>query len=108
MHGERREDVAVFRHITNAQVGDLVGLLPGDAPAFPVDVAFALHQAHDGLGRGGPAGTVAPQQGHNFTGLDLEVDTVQHMALAVIGVEVFYFEHVQCPPAWESATAEPR
>ena len=39
----------------------------------------------------------------------VEVDAVEHVALAVVGVEVVHLEQSHaCPPACASATCEPR
>ena len=52
------------------------------------DAALApRHQAHDALHRGGLAGAVAAQQRHHLAFLHVEPDPVQHVALAVPGVQ---------------------
>jgi hypothetical protein len=51
--------------------------------------------AHDRLDGGGAADAVAAEQTHHLAGGDVEVDALQNMALAVVGVEVTHLKH-QC------------
>jgi len=67
-------------------VRHLVGFAPADALALPDDAALGIDQPHDGLGRGRAPGTVAPQQGHDFTRRNLELHPMQDVAFAVKGV----------------------
>src|SRR5205085_6524742 len=99
VHRELGEDVAVLRHVADAQVGDLVGLAAGDVLALPAHLAAAFHHAHDGLGGGGAAGAVASQQGDDLALAHVELDAVQDMALAVPGVQVVRAQdHLSAPP----------
>ena len=52
VHGELGEDVTVFRHIADTQVGHFKRLVALNVLPFPLDDALAIDQAHDGLGRG--------------------------------------------------------
>ena len=106
-HRELGENLAVFWHIADAQVRNFVGLFTLNGLAFPVNTTLAFHQTHDGFGRGGAARAVAPEQGHNFTLPDFEINAMKHMAFAVIGMKVIDLQH-QWPPTWLSATGEPR
>ena len=72
LHRQSWKDVAVFRHIANAQMGDLVGLFANNFARLPVDGALAVDQAHDGFGSGRSARAIASQQGHNLAGLHIE------------------------------------
>ena len=83
---ELGENFAVLWHIAQPQVGDFIGFFALNGLALPINTARALHQAHDGLGGGGTARAVAPQQGHDLALPHFEIDTMQHMAFAVIGV----------------------
>ena len=88
-HGEQAEDAAVFRHIADAEAGELVRRQPGDGIAVEHHRAVARpHQAHDGLQRRALADAVAAEEADHLAGADLERDAVQDMALAVIGVHV--------------------
>ena len=55
LHRQAREDVAVFRHVTDAALRNLKRLAALDGPALPQHLALAIDQAHDGPGRGGAA-----------------------------------------------------
>src|SRR5437867_3412190 len=98
VHRELGKDVAVLRHVADAAVRDLVSLLAQQLLASPLDRALRLDQAHDGLYRGRAAGAVAPEQRNDLAGLHFEVHAMQHMALAVEGVDVVELQHVK-PPA---------
>ena len=89
LHRQAREDVAVFRHIANTALGNLERLAAPDGPALPQHLALAIDQAHDGLGRGGAARAIAPEQGHDLAGPHLQVHAVQHMAFAIKRVQAF-------------------
>ena len=106
-HREFRKNLAVLWHIAHAQMGDFIGFFALNGLALPVNAPFALHQAHDGLGGGGTARAVAPEQGHDLALPHFEIDAMQHMAFAVKGMKVVDLQH-QWPPAWLSATGEPK
>ena len=57
------------------------------------DGALRRHLAHDRLHGGGATDAVAAEQAHDFAGGDVEIDAVQDVALAVIGVEIPDLEH---------------
>ena len=64
----------------------------GGAPAIgrPVEADLAgAHgeQAHEGADGGGLAHAVAAHQAHHLAGADGEVDAVEHLLLAVAGLE---------------------
>src|SRR5687767_13518702 len=89
VHGELRKDVAVLGHVADAQVRDLERLAAEDLLVAPGHRAFAVDEPHDGLDGGRAAGAVAAEQRDDFSRLDVEVDAVQDVALAVEGVDVF-------------------
>ena len=86
MHAQCRKNIAVFRHVANACMSDFKTPQTGQLPALPDDVTRAVHQSHDGFGRGGSARAVAPQQGHNFARLQGKTDTVQYVTFAIEGL----------------------
>ena len=90
-HRQVGENITALWHVANAQVGDFKGLLAQNLLPFPVQGTVAIHQAHDGLGGGGPARAIAPQQRDDFAGLHLKVNAMQHMALAVERLQVVDF-----------------
>src|SRR6185369_9841884 len=106
-NAQRPVCVAVFGHVTDPQMGDLVGFHAECVPAFPVHRAGALDHAHDRLGRGRAARSVAAEQRDDLARTHGELDTMQHMALAIERVEVFDCQH-QRAPTCASATWEPR
>ena len=108
LHRQGRKDVAAFRHVAQPQVGDLERLAAEQRVLLEAHRALCLHHPHDGLGGGRAARAIAPQQRHDFAGLDVELHAMQHMALAVIGVKVAHAQHRQCPCSCCCATTEPR
>ena len=74
-------------------MGDAVARQARDVGALEADRALRRHFAHDGLDRGGAADAVAAEQAHHFAGRDVDVDALQDMALAVIGVQIPDFQH---------------
>ena len=82
-------------HIAEAEMRDPVARQAGDVLALEADRALRRHLAHDRLDRGGAADAVAPEQAHDLAGVDIEIDALQDVALAVIGVEIPDLEH-QC------------
>src|SRR5262249_11727474 len=90
---ERAEDIAVFRHIADAELGDLVRLEAGYRLALERDRAVRGHVAHDRLQGGRTADAVAPEDADDLPLAHREVDALQHVALAVIGVQTADLEH---------------
>src|ERR1043165_1312093 len=58
---QRPNTPARFRHIADAEMGDLIGPEPGDGAALERDIADRRHQPHDGLARSRTADAVAPK-----------------------------------------------
>ncbi len=71
---------------------DLVGPQAGYVSVAKADRALRRHQPHDRLAGGGAADAVAAEQAHDLAVIDIDVDAMQDVALAVIRVEVFDFE----------------
>mmetsp|Transcript_3835 Transcript_3835/g.9332 ORF Transcript_3835/g.9332 Transcript_3835/m.9332 type:complete len:237 (+) Transcript_3835:425-1135(+) len=86
--GQPGEDIAVLRHIAQAQLRDVVGLAADQLGIAEPDRTLGVDLAHDGLDHGRAAGAVAAEQGDDLAGLDGQVDAVQDVAFAVPGVEV--------------------
>ena len=94
--GDRQgaEDAALFRADGNAGTGDHVGLHADRLGTAEADAALTTrHQAHDRLHGGGLAGAIAAQQRHHLALAHFEIHPMQDVALAVPGVQVFYFKH---------------
>src|SRR6186713_951536 len=94
-HRQAREDVAMLRHIAEPETCDLVAGKADDILALEADRAYRRDLAHDRLDRGGAADTVAAEQAHDLARGDVEIDALENVALAVIGVEIPDLEH-QC------------
>ena len=87
VHRQVGEDLAFLGHETQTGAGDLEGALVGDVAPFDVDLpAGHVHQAHDALHGGGAAGAVAAQQVDDFAPAYGQVDAMQDVALAIVGV----------------------
>jgi hypothetical protein len=91
-HRQRRKDLPVFRHIADAAMRDLVGPQAGNVLAPKFHRALPGDQTHDRLAGGRSADAIAPQQADDFAVADIEVDAVQNVTLAVIGMEIVDFE----------------
>jgi hypothetical protein len=64
------------------------------------DVAGAFDQPDDRLGRGRTPYPVAPEQADDLARLHVEVDPVQHMALAVIRLQIADVQHYAASACW--------
>ena len=51
------------------------------------------HFTHDRLHGGGAADAVAAEQADHFAGIDMHIDALQDVALAVIGVKILDLQH---------------
>ena len=88
-HRERAEHAPALRDQADALARDHVGRETGDGFAVQADrAAPRLEKAHDGRHAGGLAGAVASEQAEQPARLQRERHAVQHVAVAVIGVEV--------------------
>ncbi len=93
LHRQGGKDLAVLRHIAQSGVGDLVGPQAGDRPPLEAHLALRADQAHDRLaGRRSPD-TIAAEQAHDLALADRQVDTLQDVALAIVGVQSPHLEH---------------
>src|SRR6185437_8587017 len=91
-HREAGENLAVLRHVADAGARHEVGPQPRDVTAAIAHGALRRHEAHDRLAGGRAADAVAPQQADDLALVHREIDAVQDVALAVIGVQVADFE----------------
>ncbi len=84
------EDAALLGAIAEqSYVGDTVGRHVDDLAAAHGDrTASPIDQSEHGAQRRRAAGAVAPQQRHHLALVQIEVDAVEHMRLAVEGVEI--------------------
>src|SRR5690606_17368228 len=77
----------------DAGPGDAVQRQAHDRLLLEFHLALALaYDAHDGAQGGGLADTVAAKQRDRLTGVDIEIDAMQRMALAIPGLEVAHLE----------------
>ncbi len=87
-HREQPEDAAVLGHQAHAALRDAVR---GQALHVLAAKAHApragLHHAADALERGGLARAVAPEQRDQFAVIHVQVDALQHVAFAIVGVQ---------------------
>ena len=80
-------------NVAEAEMRDAVARQPRDVAALELDRALRRHFAHDRLDRRRASDTVAAQQADDFAGVDVHVDALQDVALAVVGVQVVDLEH---------------
>lgn len=93
------EYAAVFGHQGNAEPGDIENFAAHQWLAVEADLPLPwADDAEDAAQGGGLARTVAPKQGYQFTGLDLERNPFEHMALVVVGVDRIDVEHQAASP----------
>jgi hypothetical protein len=86
MDGELGKNIAVFRHIANAHVRNVEWFALNQVLPVERHGAVAIDQAHDGLGSGGSARPIATEQSDDLTLRNVEADTLQDMAFAVVSV----------------------
>jgi hypothetical protein len=90
---QEREDPPILGHVADAVPRHAMRRHLRDRPALEQHAAPGrMNEAHDGLERRALADAVAPEQAYHLAGPDLERDTVQDVALAVVGVDVLDLE----------------
>src|SRR5262245_13713823 len=88
-HVEGGEDAAALGNKPHPHLGDAVGRHAGDIDAFEPQLTAARRcEADDGAHQGRLAHAVAPQDRYYGATLSLEGDALQHVAVAVIGVDI--------------------
>src|SRR5581483_6675163 len=92
-HREAGEDVAMLRYIAEAAARDPIARQPRDILPLEAYRAVRRHLAHDRLHGGGAADAIAAEQAHDLAGGDVEIDALQDVALAVIGVQIPHLKH---------------
>ena len=98
-HAEIRKDHAAFRSVAYADARDAVRRPAGDVPAREQDAAPSRRsEPHDRAQRGGLADAVAAEDGRAAARLDLQVDALQDVAVAVIGVQALDAQHQSAAP----------
>jgi len=91
--GEPAEDVLGLGHVADALPDDLLGRHPADLLVIEPDGAFPRCQQAEGrLQDGRLTGAVGPHQTDHLLGADVNVDAVQHLHVAVAGVDAVDFE----------------
>src|SRR5439155_5696731 len=82
-------DPPVLGHIADPEPCHPMGRRSGDRPIFePHLTAARMDEASHGLQCRALADPVAPEEAYHLPSADLERDTVENMALAVIGVDL--------------------
>ena len=92
-HRQAGKDVAMLGHVAEPEMRDLVARQARDIAALEQDRALRRHFAHDGLDGGGAADAVAAEQADHLAGVDMHIDALQDVALAVIGVQIADLQH---------------
>src|SRR5206468_5952957 len=84
-----REDPPILGNIADPETRHSVGWRAADRPALEPYLATArMNEAGHRLQRRALADPVAPEEAHHFPSADLQRDTIENMALAVIGVNL--------------------
>jgi hypothetical protein len=101
-----KEHPPAFRRMRQAQLGDVVGLKPGDVLAPEGDLALGRrdHSA-DGAHGGGLAGAIAADQRHDLALGHLQRNAVQHFDLAVACMQVRDGKHVNVRQVGQACAA---
>ncbi len=92
---EARENAALFRAIADAAerrdavIGDVDELAAAD---HRHRAGAARYHAHDGAQRRGAAGTITAEKGDQLALCNLDIDAVEHMGLAIPGIEPAGFQ----------------
>ena len=102
-HGEAAEHTAALRHQRQPLRGNLLGRQMRDADAEHRDAARPRRQQADGnIHAGGLAGAIAADQTEHATFAGGERHLLQHVAVAIVGVDIDETESLMCqgrPPA---------
>ncbi|MPN53860.1 hypothetical protein SDC9_201528 [bioreactor metagenome] len=99
LDGEQAEDPAVLRHQRQPLARNFKDLLAHQRLAVEVDLALArADDAEDAAQRGGLAGAVAAEQGHQFAGVDGQRYTFEHVALVIVGMDILDDQHQAASP----------
>jgi len=92
-HREAGKNVSVLGDVAQPEACDPVARQAGDVLPLEADGAVRRHLAHDRLDGGGAADAVASQQAHHLAGTDVQINALQNVALAVIGVKILDLQH---------------
>ena len=95
---QRREDPAPLRHQTEPERHGPVRGPGGDVPVLEEDLPAPWpREADDGSDEGGLAHAVPAEDAHDLAALHAQGDALQHVAVAVVGVDVAHLEHQEVP-----------
>src|SRR5262249_37940755 len=89
----RGKDVAVLGYIADAEVRDAMRRQLGEIVVFEQNLAGARHEADDRLRGCRAPHPVSAEQADDLALLDVEVHAMQHMALAVIRLQIAHAQH---------------
>jgi hypothetical protein len=92
-HRQGRKDIPVFGNVTKAQMRDSIARQSGNIMALEPYRALRRHLSHDGFDRRGAPDAVASQQADNLTSVDIDIDALQYMALAIVGMQILDLQH---------------
>src|SRR5690606_898087 len=92
-HAEAAQHMAALGHVDDAGPRDVVGTHGGNVLALEEDAAgLGTHEARYGLERRGLARAIGAEQRDDLTALDLEVDALDGVDLAIGGGEALELE----------------
>ena len=92
-HRQGRKDIPVFGNVTKAQMRDPIAWQSGNIMVLEPYRALRRHLSHDGFDSRGASDTVASQQAGDFTSVDIHIDALQYMALAIVGMQILDLQH---------------
>ena len=99
-HAERRKDAPALRDERHPEIGHPERRPPRDVLLLEAHgAAPRRREADDGADQGGLAHAVPAEDGHHLAGSDAERHAVEHVALAVVGVDVGDLKHRDRSPA---------
>ncbi|MNL47068.1 hypothetical protein D3C87_1698350 [compost metagenome] len=89
----------MFRHQCQPLAGDFEDLLADQLLTVETDLPLTRADDPEDAAQGrGLARTVASQQGHQFTGVDLQRDAFEDVALVVVGMDILDGQHQAASP----------
>ena len=99
LDAERRKHPAALRHQPDAAAHDGERRIAGDVGTLEIDLAAARRrEADDGIDDGGLADAVPAEQAENLALLELKRQALQHIGVAVIGMDVLDVEDRHAVP----------
>ena len=92
-HRQPGKDIPIFGNVPESQLRDPITRQSGDINALELYRTARWNLSHNGFDCRGSPHTIASQKADDFSSIDRHIDTLQDMALAVVGMQIPYLQH---------------